>query len=170
MTVLASSMYTASSCSRPLSKHASVHEQIPLGAAVLGPGAGAHETEGMLTLCRERDGAFLVLCFSLFLFCLCPEMFLPNSFMPDIVFTLSQTPTPSNKNIVGFIPIIFLFEIKITVDMFTEKENRMSSCWHVMVLYSLLPKGSPDTQVPPRLCVLASGSPRAAVAPELSHP
>lgn len=59
--------------------------------------------------------------------------------MPDVLFTLSQTPTPGNKNIVGFIHIIFLFEIKMTESLNREREST-SFCSHITALYLLFTK------------------------------
>lgn len=50
----------------------------------------------------------------MFLFLVCALRFFPNSYIPDVLFKLPQTPAPGNKNIVDFIHIIFLFEIKMT--------------------------------------------------------
>lgn len=68
------------------------------------------------------------------------RFFFPNSYyMPDVLFTLSQTPTPGNKNIVGFIHIIFLFEIKMTESLNREREST-SFCSHITALYLLFTK------------------------------
>lgn len=68
---------------------------------------------------RDYSSTFIFSCLSLCLFLslslifhLCIDIFFPDSFKPEVLFKLSQTPTPGNKNIVGFSPITFLFKIK----------------------------------------------------------
>lgn len=90
--------------------------------ALLGPeGGGRRRSEQdrrnpaplqSVMFCRGERLFDLFMCLSLFLF-VHGDFFPPSSFIPDILFKLSQTPTPGNKNIVGFICIIFLFEIKM---------------------------------------------------------
>lgn len=87
--------------------------------------------------------------------------------MPDVLFTLSQTPTPGNKNIVGFIHIIFLFVIKMTESLNREREST-SFCSHItaiLAIYQALAGGSlewedliSDTQVHRRLPLPSQGS------------
>lgn len=45
---------------------------------------------------------------SVFRLSVCHTIF-PNRFKPDVLLTLSQTPTPGDKNIVGFIVLLFFF-------------------------------------------------------------
>lgn len=54
--------------------------------------------------------------------------FSPNSLKPEVSFKSSQTPTPGNKNIVGF-SLLFLFKIKtMIVDVSTGEINKTSFC------------------------------------------